>query len=79
VVRNAAEPHDLSEIRGGVRNMGVLRYRTVCMLVPTGSFYFLLNFVAVPDSKLKISDFGSTELPVCEFFSLGWGFPTAGT
>ena len=26
MVRNAAEPHDLSEIRGGVRNMGVLRY-----------------------------------------------------
>jgi hypothetical protein len=26
MVRNAVKPLDLSEIRGGVRNMGILRY-----------------------------------------------------
>jgi hypothetical protein len=31
VARNAVKPDDLSEIRGGVRNMGTLRYCT-CMM-----------------------------------------------
>jgi hypothetical protein len=31
MVRNAVKPLDLSEIRGGVRNMGILRYRQKCL------------------------------------------------